>query len=300
MNSLVLMAWLVSACNGNQPVPTSTQSLPTNASSTEIPTDIPTPLPPTPTPVPLAATVNGEPITLAEFQGELARYIAAQSENETLPPEGAETRVLNDLIDQVLLTQGAREAGFSLDPAALKERRDQIAFQAGGEDNLAAWQANLGYTEEAFLAALARSSAAAWMRDRVAAETPETAEQVHARQILLFNRDQAEEMLARIESGEDFSSLAAAIDPTTGGDLGWFPRGYLTVHDLELVAFQLQPGEVSPIVETAIGFHLLQVVERDPQRPLDPDTRLMVQLQTLKDWLENRRETSDIQIFSPP
>jgi len=62
--------------------------------------------------VPLAATVNGEEITLAEYQDELKRY---QAEVGTELATEAEQRVLNELIDQLLLAQGAAEAGYLAD-----------------------------------------------------------------------------------------------------------------------------------------------------------------------------------------
>jgi peptidyl-prolyl cis-trans isomerase C len=93
--------------------------------------------------------------------------------------------------------------------------------------------------------------------------------------------------------------LAAEYDPATGGDLGWFPRGYLTDAQLEEAAFSLQPGEFSQIVETPIGFYFLQVIERDPERPLDPDPRRTWQIKALRDWLEKQRNQGSIEILIP-
>src|SRR5512138_761913 len=81
-------------------------------SSTPTPTlPSPTPAPPTPTPPPSAAIVNGEYITLAEFQAELQRYKTAQQElGKAVSEQEANKTVLEDLIAQVLMAQGAREA----------------------------------------------------------------------------------------------------------------------------------------------------------------------------------------------
>ncbi len=65
-------------------------------------------------------------------------------------------------------------------------------------------------------------------------------------------------------------TLASEADPVTRGDLGWFPRGYLLQPEVEEAAFSLQPGEVSQVIKSAIGFHLVQVIEKDPARPVDP------------------------------
>jgi parvulin-like peptidyl-prolyl isomerase len=293
---LLAGAWLLGACDRENTLPT-----PTGISqpSPALPTSTLTPFPPSPTPVPLAARVNGEEITLAEYEAELARYQAAWQDSEGSAEVDAREQVLADLINQVLLAQGARQAGISLAETELQTRLNELAEEAGGDQAMAAWLAAQGYSEEAFQSALARSLAAARMRDQILAGVPETAEQVHARQILLYNSDEASEVLARLESGEDFATLAAEFDPGASGDLGWFPRGYLTEPQLEETAFSLQPEEYSQVIETGLGFHLLQVIERDPQRPLDPDARLVWQMQALRDWLETRRSESEIQTLLP-
>lgn len=74
------------------------------------------------------------------------------------------------------------------------------------------------------------------------------------------------ELRERIIKGEKFSVLAKLYsqDPgsaTKGGELGFFGRGKM-VSEFEAAAFALKPGEVSPIVETQYGFHILQLIER--------------------------------------
>ncbi len=74
------------------------------------------------------------------------------------------------------------------------------------------------------------------------------------------------EFKARVESGEDFKFLATLYseDPGSaknGGDLGFLGRGVL-VPEFEAVAYRLQEGELSDIVETKFGFHLIQMIAR--------------------------------------
>jgi peptidyl-prolyl cis-trans isomerase C len=262
------------------------------------PTPVPptgTPVPPTPTPVPAAATVNGEAITLDEFNAELNRYKAAQAAlGNTVSDQDASRIVLNDLISQVLLSQGAAEAGFVVDAATLQARIDALTAQVGGAEALKAWINAHGYTEESFRVALKRAAAAAWMRDKIISSVPSTAEQVHVRQILLYNEEVAKSYYSKLQDGADFDELATLVDPVTRGDIGWFPRGYLTEKAVEDAAFSLEAGAYSPIIPSEVGFHIIKLLEKQADRPLTSDALLALQSRALDDWLENHRKQSTI------
>jgi parvulin-like peptidyl-prolyl isomerase len=238
--------------------------------------------------------VNSEPITQAEYQAELARAQAALGESGDVSQ-----RVLDDLIDQVLLAQGAAKAGFTVDEAMIQEHMDNLAAQVGGVSALVEWLSAHGYRETDFRRALGRSIAAAWMRDQIIAAVPQTAEQIHARQILLYNEEEANQVLDQLRAGTNFATLAAEYDPVASGDLGWFPSGYLTEPALDQAAFALQAGQYSEVIKTRLGYHILQVIERDPQRLLEPDARQALQEQALGQWLVEQRSQSQIEIYLP-
>ena len=76
----------------------------------------------------------------------------------------------------------------------------------------------------------------------------------------------AEEVLTKLRAGGDFNALAKEVsaDPSNrdkGGDLGWFGRGMM-VKPFEDAAFALKPGELSGVVETQFGYHIIKLDER--------------------------------------
>ncbi len=81
----------------------------------------------------------------------------------------------------------------------------------------------------------------------------------------------AEELHQRLADGEDFAALAEEYSDDTGsaingGDLGWFGRGVM-VPAFEEAAFALEPDEISEPVATDFGYHIIQVLEKDAERP---------------------------------
>jgi peptidyl-prolyl cis-trans isomerase C len=132
------------------------------------------------------------------------------------------------------------------------------------------------------------------MRDKIVAEVPSTAEQVHVQQILLYNQDKAQSFLTQLNGGANFDELALLADPSTRGDLGWIPRGYLLEPAIEEQAFALPLESYSDVIATNVGFHIVRVLEHDPARPLSPDAYLVLQEQALKKWIDEQRQQATI------
>lgn len=254
---------------------------------------------PSPTPPPMVARVGGSGVTVAEFEAELDRFNAAMAEmQKTVSAEEARQRVLDSLVDEVLLANAALQSGETVSAEEVQTRYENLAAERGGAEGLQTWLNAQGYTEESFRAALDKAILASRQRDAITAAVPTEAEQVHVRQILVLDAAQAQEIHRQLEIGVDFATLVMQYDPLTGGDLGWFPRGYLTIPELDEAVFRLEEGQFTDVIKTAFGYHILQVLERKTA-PLSPDALQMAQQQALEDWLNQQRESSQIEYLTP-
>lgn len=88
--------------------------------------------------------------------------------------------------------------------------------------------------------------------------------QVHCSHILVKTEQEAKTILERLNKGEKFANIAREVSlcPSgkRGGDLGTFGRGKM-VKEFENAAFVLQKGQMSPIVKTKFGYHIIKRLE---------------------------------------
>lgn len=132
----------------------------------------------------------------------------------------------------------------------------------------------------------------------VTASISSTAEQVHARHILVSTRERAEEVLARLEAGEDFASLAREYSEDIssremGGDVGFFPRGIMPA-EVEDAAFDTEVGEFSGVIESQFGFHIVQVLEKE-EREIAVEVFESLRQQIFMQWLQEQEEGATIE-----
>lgn len=268
---------------------------PTSLASTETPVMNPTAV------VAYVAFVNGEGISEDLFQANLTQFKQAQEKGFAEIVDGfrPEDIVLDDLINRLLLSQAAQKAGFIADVDRVTERMDQLADELGGKEILLSWIEENGYTIEVFKEALSLEIEVGWQREKISNEVPTSAEQVKARQLFFFNLAQAQSAYGLLESGKSFDSVAEDFDPNNLGYLDWFPRNYLLLPEIENLAFSLQQGEYSEIIETEFGFHILEVLDHDPAKVLTGDALLVLQINALQEWLDEQRAQSQIEVLLP-
>lgn len=267
----------------------------------------PTPIPPSPTPSePLAALVNGRPIFLSDYENELARYQQAEADlgqTEINYPQ----LVLDVLVERELIMQAAAAEGVVVTEEEVNTQLAELQAESGSAENFAAWLQTNQWTEAQFREAITAELLTQKMIERVTADVPFAAEQIHARYIRVDDPELAQSLVDQINGGADFAELARqhSLDPAaaaTGGDLGFFSAGSLLVPELEAPAFALQPGQTSQVItathsDGAPTYYILQVIERDPQRPLEGNQRNILMDQAISSWIEGLRTQAEITIF---
>jgi peptidyl-prolyl cis-trans isomerase C len=248
-----------------------------------------------------AAMVNDSAITKNELEVSLGsmlqQYKAFGMKMDSTQVDSLRSKVLESLISRELIFQEAQKAGLTVSEEDLSKEIASISRQYPNEEAFKQAMTSQGITEETLKKQFTRNIA---IRNFVEGEVAKKqavsaeektkyyeehkeeykhAEQIGAKHILVTVQEnepadsvakkqaKIEGLLARVKAGEDFSALAREYSdcPSApeGGDLGYFSQGRM-VKPFEEAAFSLKDGEVSNVVKTVYGFHIIQVYGRKP------------------------------------
>jgi parvulin-like peptidyl-prolyl isomerase len=205
------------------------------------------------------------------------------------------------MIDQILIEQAAALEGVVVP----MERVDTEMARLIGDDAVKfdEWLKANDLTRESFRAQLQRQLLSAAFQEHIVGSLPPEVEQVHARHILVASEAEALDILIKLRAGEGFAALAKEYSQDRaskdeGGDLGFFPRGVMPA-EIELVAFALNPGQVSGIVKSDFGYHVIEVVEKDPKRTVAEEMLAVWRQNKFMEWLDGQRATAKIEYLIP-
>lgn len=258
---------------------------------------------PSGTPVALAALINDKvPVTLDELNTEVARELDARKSLGDPPPadmKAFKDTVLESLIQGILIEQSAAIQGITVSDQEVESEIQADVQAAGGQDKWLAQIAADHMTEAEYRAGVKSALITMKMRDLVTSNVGTTAEQVHARHILVADEATAQQVLQQLKAGADFATLAAkySLDVTTkqtGGDLGWFARGQLLQKSVEDAAFSLPINQYSAPVKSDLGYHIIETLEKVSNRPIDAATRARLAEQTFEAWYESVRKAAKV------
>lgn len=251
------------------------------------------------------AVVNGVTITQVAFQKELNFHLqrATQQGMQVSETEMAKLKedVLESLIEREILYQESQKTGIKIEAKAVDEQLSVIKQRFPTEKDYQNALEQMNFSEEDVKMQIERGLAIKGLIDQQIGQkiivTDEESkayydgnpqlfkqpEQVKASHILIKVESNADEkqkgearqkiidVQAKLENGEDFAALAKEYSegPSSdrGGDLGYFRRGQM-VKPFEDAAFTMKPNEVSGIVETRFGYHLIKVYDKKPETVL--------------------------------
>lgn len=227
---------------------------------------------------PAVATVNGEPITRAEYDLYVKNLLRNAKQAPTTLTAEQQNQVLDDLISLKLMSAQAKKDGLQDDPDVLAqlgllhmrvladaESQKFIKSHAPGDVDLKAEY------------------------DQAISKLDHT--EYHARHILVASKDQAEQVIKKLKGGAKFEDLAKSQSTDTGsknngGDLGWFTTSRMVPPFANAVK-GMKKGDISEPVQTQYGWHVIELVDtRDAQPPAFDNPQVQ---QQLKDVLERKK-----------
>ncbi|HJQ23903.1 MAG TPA: peptidylprolyl isomerase [Blastocatellia bacterium] len=253
--------------------------------------------------------------------------------------------IVAELIERALIEAEAERRGAVIAAETLESRYRERVQAMGGDDAYRAYLNEAKITDADFRQIVAGEMKAEWLQqelsrdltvapaetqafyDKAKANSQYAAlfiepERVRASHILINarrpqisaeemskRRARAVELLNQLKRGASFAELARRYsdDPASrerGGDLGWFTRDTHTPR-FDEAAFALKPGQLSAVVETEYGFHVIRTIEHQPQRTRRFDeVRAQIEQQLLARkraerltaWLTERRRAASISI----
>ena len=248
----------------------------------------------------MVVTVNGKQIS--RFEVDQAVQTLLMQHREQIPPDQMSEaksalwkQAMEHLINQNLLVQEADRQGIKADEKSVEGRFSEVSGRFPGPKEFHEVLGSMGMTEQEFRQEIRlnlkieslldkKLSGARKVTDeevntfyRDHPENFRTSEQVRASHILIafkpeepqqerdLKRSKISRLRDEIEGGAAFEELAQqnsdCPSKAKGGDLGFFERGRM-VKPFEEAAFKMKKGEVSQVVETEFGYHLIKVTDR--------------------------------------
>jgi parvulin-like peptidyl-prolyl isomerase len=225
----------------------------------------------------IVATVNGDPITLAEFQERFAR---AGFKSEREAGRAVKEEFLNRLIERTMMLREAQRKRIKIGQAEITARITTFRNEHGKDvkEDLAGlgidfekWKSDIWedlmiqrLLDHEVYRRVAVSSSEARRYYQANPQEFEKPEQVHVRQIVVATEEEAKKALTLLHTGADFVGVAkkmsTAPEAETGGDLGYFSMGEMPSEFN--VVFSMQKGGTSGIVKSPYGYHIFRLLDK--------------------------------------
>lgn len=250
------------------------------------------------------SSVNGNiiwnTVTYNQYLFELASIQKFyQSQGQDLSTEEGKQKLAqlkNDIITQLenneIINQQAAKYGIKVSNQEIQEQFDELVKNAGGIEKVKTTLDKLyGWTIDDFKEKIKQSIVQKKLAEKILADDSlnEPA------------KKQAEEIKKQIDSGADFAELAKKYSTdgsaSNGGDLGLVSKGQ-TVPEFEAAAFGLQDGQVSGVVKTQFGYHIIKVTGTEGEQKRV--SHILIKGVDLESWLRDQRAKARIQQYFKP
>lgn len=253
----------------------------------------------------VAATVNGEEITWSQID---KKY---ETVPESMRTYITKETLLNQTINELVIKQEVEKRDIVVDEAYLNVMVDNVKDQFPDEKTFNETLVSYGISYQELVDQLELSLKLNKMLEmefpilkvneseiesffEENKESLSVPEQVKASHILVNDSNTADEIIEKLDDGEDFAELAEeySIDTASavyGGELGYFSRGMM-IAEFEEAAFEMEIGEISEPVKTIYGYHIIKLTDRKAQEEakLDDKTRVLIDLNIFNQkWDQN-------------
>ena len=276
----------------------------------------------------LVAKVNNEGITEEEFESEFQLFkmnyerqygedfMDKIAENGETNEENLKSDIMEKLIIEKVLFKEIGDKKITVTEEELKGQIDLEIEKIGGQEKFEEYLEEEGLTQEILEDNIRKRMLLIKHEETFNNETVISDDEakkyfeankeglvvINASHILVETEEEGKDILKRLEEGEDFGAIALiesidSVSAMNGGNLGYFPKGTYIV-EFEDAAFALKPGEVSDVVKTEAGYHIVRLEDRkDTYEALEKDLkRLLVQINYMKK-LEDLRNTAKVKFF---
>jgi peptidyl-prolyl cis-trans isomerase C len=271
----------------------------------------------------VVATVNGDPITLAEFQERFVRA-GFKPDHETEAGHDVKDEFLNGLIERKMMLLEAQRRRIKISVPEVNARIEKLRNEHGKDikEELAGlgidyekWKSDIW--EDIMIERLLardvnrRVSVSPLEIRRYYEANPqefEKPEQVHVRQIVVATEEEARKALEQLQTGNvDFATLArqksTAPEAEKGGDLGYFAMGEMPAEFN--VVFGLPKGGISGVVKSPYGYHIFKLEDRrkagkvsleDSRKEITEKLRRMKEDARFKQWFKELRSRTKFEV----
>lgn len=276
----------------------------------------------------LVAKVDGEGITIEEFESDFEVYkkiyeqrlgegaMSEVGEDGKTLEENLKNEIVQKLIMEKLVAKEATKMDISVTDEEIEEQMSNYTTMMGGQEKFDEFLENNKISKEFFKENLRKEILFNKHRETFMAETNISEKEaqkyfnankddlvvIKASHILVKTEEEGKKILERLNAGEKFDVLAKdlSIDKASavnGGDLGYFTKGSM-ISEFEEVAFNLKVGEISDLVKTEVGYHIIYLEDRkDTFETLKDDIMKLLKEQKYLKSVQDLRSSAKVKVY---